>query len=599
MTTTNTETLTLYANPFLYNGSRYVFYQNGRDYETWLRETSPEIDTKVVYFKSLTEEIEINSPVKDMTKFTYGKISNAGRFYYIFIDRITTDQHGKSYVSFSVDWWASEWANIHPTKAHLIRKPTKPGYMAQPWTPLNVSSDMVGIVTDYCVMASYIPSEDKSKSYISTIILRGNENTLKMVEEGYWYQQLGIAGSDVKDCFVVPLFSYETFSVDSNEQVILTIDFNITGETSSTDILTFVEWLRDGHYAYDNSLTVKQNIEKYYLDKYFYNKDDRNYYVIQYDIDVPIYNYKFVEISNPAENYKFVNRAITGYKNEDGDLVLYQFLQTQFTDSEENFWSSSKTLDVSFTSTEIKKEGIIDWDGDIVWECPYGITVEGFDVTLNVGLSHILLQFLPSSDNLLSDKLTGKGFTYSCKHPPLFTDSYQEYVLKNRDYDIAMRQIQSDRQIWHAGVSTAENIGFGIAFGQEKGGVAAGIGGLLETAGTFAINKHFDPMIQQQYDYRYSRMTDQVTLIGDSLTNIYRNPQLSKYELNMDIATQERMNNDIQVNGYVCDETTSSLEELFTVGAIVQTDMVVVEGVCCLDAKQQTVYRLGNGVEFK
>ena len=31
--------------------------------------------------------------------------------------------------------------------------------------------------------------------------------------------------------------------------------------------------------------------------------------------------------------------------------------------------------------------------------------------------------------------------------------------------------------------STAENIGFGFAFGQKKGGIAAGAGGIIETIG--------------------------------------------------------------------------------------------------------------------
>ena len=73
---------------------------------------------------------------------------------------------------------------------------------------------------------------------------------------------------------------------------------------------------------------------------------------------------------------------------------------------------------------------------------------------------------------------------------------------------------------------------------------------------------------------------------------------MNVYRLTMDGATANRMNTDIKTNGYYCDEITSLLQQYFGVGKIVQADNVVVEGACSLQAKQQIVYRLSNGVEF-
>ena len=70
------------------------------------------------------------------------------------------------------------------------------------------------------------------------------------------------------------------------------------------------------------------------------------------------------------------------------------------------------------------------------------------------------------------------------------------------------------------------------------------------------------------------------------------------YRLIMDGATKNRMLTDIRTNGYYCDEVTPLLQKFFGVGSIVQADNVVVEGACSLQAKQQIVYRLSNGVEF-
>ena len=70
MSTINTENLTLYANTKLYNGSRYVYYQTGRDYETWLTQNSNDVISLTVNFKSLSENMELNYPVKDLLKYS-------------------------------------------------------------------------------------------------------------------------------------------------------------------------------------------------------------------------------------------------------------------------------------------------------------------------------------------------------------------------------------------------------------------------------------------------------------------------------------------------------------------------------------------------
>lgn len=275
------------------------------------------------------------------------------------------------------------------------------------------------------------------------------------------------------------------------------------------------------------------------------------------------------------------------------------------------YYIHSKDLREAFTSTDIFKQGIMDWNGNLIWECPYDITIDEFEILLQFGLSHVFLQFTPKQiGENLGELLTGRGFTYDCRHPGLFVDKYTEYVLKNREYDIEMRKIQSDKQVANAWVSTAENVGFGFAFGQGAGAAAAGIGGVIEAVGSWAINSAYDPQIQKQYDSLYKRMTDEISLIGDTITNVLVYSPMYKYELTMDTSTQNRMKADIQQNGYYCDEQTGTLQLLFkntitqnttdnyNVNPVFQADNVVVEGACNVIGKQQVVRRLQNGVEF-
>ena len=66
----------------------------------------------------------------------------------------------------------------------------------------------------------------------------------------------------------------------------------------------------------------------------------------------------------------------------------------------------------------------------------------------------------------------------------------------------------------------------------------------------------------------------------------------------MDTATQTRYTNDVNTNGYYCDETTGNLQSLVVSGNVLQADNVTVEGLICKEGRQQIVYRLQNGVEF-
>ncbi len=270
---------------------------------------------------------------------------------------------------------------------------------------------------------------------------------------------------------------------------------------------------------------------------------------------------------------------------------------------------NTKELNVDFTSTESQKEGVMDWNGDLIWECPYNVTVNGFNIVLKMGISHIMLEFTPKDESSrISQFLTGMAFNYDCRHPGLFVDSYQDYVLKNRDYDIAMRQIQSDKEVWTQAGATIEGMGYGTAFGGPIGAVAAGLGGIVETGARWAINSHYNPKIQKQYDKLYARTTDQISLVGDSITGMLYYDPLYKYVLTMDNATQVRMKNDVETNGFYNDETVNNLQSLFkdtktTVGdyninPVFQADNVVIEGACNVIGKQQVVSRLMNGVEF-
>ena len=220
MSSMDTELLRLYKDDKLYHGSRYKVYQGNKTMDEYLG--NPDYE-KYVNYKSISEPILINEAIKNCDEYTYGSITNEGKTYYFFVDHISTDAYYKTTIEYTVDWWSTNWDQIHCTKAHITRAPTKPGYMEQPFTPIGTSVQTTPITDKFIIMATYIPSTKKSEqvgneevisqkdSYISYILMEGTSENLQKVEQGIWYQELQIPGADVKDCFIVPFLEMSDF----------------------------------------------------------------------------------------------------------------------------------------------------------------------------------------------------------------------------------------------------------------------------------------------------------------------------------------------------------------------------------------------------
>ena len=231
MSTQNKEQLKLYKNQYLYNGSRYQYLLTGTQnsayqaFESWLGTPS---FNKEVYYKSINEPITINEYIKNCDEYTYGSITNEGKTYYFFVDNILTDAYKQTTINYTVDWWTTNWFNINCTKAHLTRKPVRPMYMKQPYSPLNVSSNQDILTDKFTIFATYIPSIETTKEYetsdgtkqlvltqtnsfISYVLLEGTKENVQKVSQGTWYQEYRLAGSDIKDCFIVPFFEIDDF----------------------------------------------------------------------------------------------------------------------------------------------------------------------------------------------------------------------------------------------------------------------------------------------------------------------------------------------------------------------------------------------------
>lgn len=510
MSTTNTETLTLYSHPKLYNGCRYKVIQSGIDYDDYLNETSESRLVKTVYYKSLSEPIDIKEDIPVLDSYTYGMLTAMGKKYYIFIDKCDTDQNGKTTISYTIDWWSTEWAKVTPTIGHILRHNQLPQYMAQPFTPyvpdiriekLDIKAtnkENNGVILFAFINSLRVPDVD----YMTYGAMAASTSSMEIVVNGTWQEELGLPDSDVTGVWFVPIIPFSIFQ---------------------------------------NQWTRSESGGVYY------------------------------------------------YCGERSEKLSRIFTYTE---------------ELNITSTYDKVQGIMDYNGDKIWECPQNKTVNRFRIEVDVAPTNCLLRFIPVSSTsespvLPMDEISGMGFTYNCRAPSLFIDSGSEFTWRERSYNDEMRRLQMGQDVWASAFSSAENAGFGMAFGGKVGMSAAATGGLVETIGTIGKHLVFDPMIAKAEFSHKLKQQDYMSVVGNSVVRAFkRGINMSVFSSRMDKPSKDRADIDIKVNGYYCDIITDKLYEYITKDTIILAEGVVVEGAVPLDCKHQVVQRFAAGVEF-
>lgn len=176
-------------------------------------------------------------------------------------------------------------------------------------------------------------------------------------------------------------------------------------------------------------------------------------------------------------------------------------------------------FDEPLYTDDINVSGICDWNGNTIWECPYGVEINKFYLSLTLSARNCNIRF--DYNNEKGNTNVGKAFTYPCRECAIVIDQQVEYTWRERDSEIQMRQLQSIKQVWTNASDAIQGAGFGMAFGGSTGALASGLAGALNTYSTAVMNYWLDPEIQKTQDLKYERMQDMVSIMGESITPIY------------------------------------------------------------------------------
>lgn len=537
--TYNRATLRLYKEPKLYNGSRYTkYFASESERDAYF--ANPDMNLGEIQYNSTDGTINVQKNLGVLLEYSYGILTVMDTDLYIFIDDIQVGYNDVSTIYYSIDYYETARFKFQVTKGHLSRySGSKPLYMEQPYS-------------------SFSPN-------IRVYPLSGGSDKL------YYYGRAMFVWSMTKT----------TGGTETSKLVYGACEITVPTMTVFTNGL----WQELFGYA---------------------DSDIKDCFV------VPLLNSEMLdeEVTNGSFEKKYADYTygvLSGqiiYYESNPDKQLYDPITFTF------------DLGETFISDEKNKFYLCDWNANLFWEAPYNYEFRYIHVLFCFGVTHFNIRGYV--DNVattyyehipLINENVGYGFCYECRHVTLFVDSYSEYVMRMRDYDVESRRIQNEIEFYKGLVGTAEAGGYGFAFGKEAGGLTSIAGGLAETFGTALINQTYAPKIQNLEDRKYALMQDEMSIIGDSLTPLIGSELTLKdgimlgawttlVEITMDEPSQQRMDNDIEINGYHCDETVSDIDSMISVGTVIQADNVVIEGTISAQYRNDIADRFSRGIEF-
>ena len=251
------------------------------------------------------------------------------------------------------------------------------------------------------------------------------------------------------------------------------------------------------------------------------------------------------------------------------------------------------------TNTGTEYDEIRDLRGNPIFTCPYGETLTFSKGTIDISASSITMRYTYyNQDNKFYDVIIPSEI------PTVFTDSWQEYQLRQRELDIENRNLQINQQLLTGVANTATSAVMG-AFMGPIGGMTAGAGaalsggsGLISTLGNYAIQSVYSPKIQALTDKAYVYANDTLTVMGSASLFMFNTWKGGLFRMSWDSESLDTYNYDVQKNGYYTFYVPDDPAESLTDYAGPVTADVDVTGPIPTAWKEQIHTRFQNGVVF-
>ena len=300
------------------------------------------------------------------------------------------------------------------------------------------------------------------------------------------------------------------------------------------------------------------------------------------------------------------------------------YLLARNTQNDNNYVEFTGRLSEPVRTTDTREYLVTNLDGSAIGSLPWGIEVQDYTYRMVNDISSFYLQLRFNGGDSYPE---GLCFTASLPLVSMTGNSWSSYVYSGqREYDMQMRNLQSDQQMFQglmgAVQGTGGQVGQGMAISalnkaagiEEKGlgvggmkglGVAGSVLGiytaaqLIGASGNYLANKFwFNGEYQKWSDYRAARQTDNLLTTGSGPDNIYYGTDITLLAMDNDDYSVEQRNNDISLYGCHVDEPMTSCQSLVEAGGPLQITNLTVGGDIPVQAKEYIREMFSNGVRL-
>lgn len=284
----------------------------------------------------------------------------------------------------------------------------------------------------------------------------------------------------------------------------------------------------------------------------------------------------------------------------------------------------STTLASAITPDDKHRYVFIGFDGEVIGEFPWGITMKDYAYRLVIGATSCYIQFrfgtvFPYGTQAHIDAhANGTCFTIPCVALDVTSNTWSSYVYGGqRQYDMQARQFEADKALQSGQMDVVTNallgsmggasaVGSSIA-GLFGGGVAGSVaGGLTATVATegallaeyaYTTGVYNDQM-QKLDDYKASVQTNGLLTPGSGWDSVFYGIVPSIMRMDIDEYSADQMDTDIALYGAHVSEPRTSCQSLVNAGGPLQITNLVIGGSIPAPAKRYIKARLESGARL-
>lgn len=254
-----------------------------------------------------------------------------------------------------------------------------------------------------------------------------------------------------------------------------------------------------------------------------------------------------------SDNLRLISAFISPFNDEDigtaiGNDYYIEISSTHYLARLGYAMTCTHSLTFNFKNTRYKKYKILDNSAVEVWRATDKRKYVSMKAKLNMSYAGASWR----CEIVAEDNENPEIFTLPLTPIDIISDTWANYYVQRRNYDVQTRQIASQQQLVNGVVGNA--IGGGIAgatvnpVGALAGAVGGAIGSVIGYATDTAI---FNPKIQNATDELYKKASDTLNLVGGGYTWPFL---CGLYTETWDSETQTKNDTAISENGYINDE---------------------------------------------